>query len=143
MIFAYYLLGNNIAGASVYGSPYNAATAVNNSVFPDKALSVRFYVKFNALRSVRPKLSAQILPVCVNDKLIYPVGVVAETVVKVIVHYRGTRAKRYLPPEIGKKVKTVVMMVLGYGKLGMKHQPVNKICKLAHSAARARGNLAV
>lgn len=87
VIFAYNFLGNYIAGTSVNGGSYNAAAAVHDAVFPYKALPARFYVKFNSLRSVRPKLSAEILPHGMHNKLIYPVGIVTKTVIKVVVHY--------------------------------------------------------
>ena len=70
------------------------------------------YVECVGLLVRGPQFATKIFVICPKAELICISGVVAETVVDVVVRDAGASAERNLAAEVGKEVEAVVVMVL-------------------------------
>ena len=61
------------------------------------------------------QFAAQVFIVCPKSELICISGVIAETVVDIVVRDAGTRAEGNLAAIVGEQVESIVVMVLGDG----------------------------
>lgn len=78
-----------------------------------------------------------------DEQLVGVVRIVAEAVIQIVIGNAGACAERHAALAVGKEVAPLVVVVLGDGEVGMQHQPVNEVGKLAHAAAYGLGGLAV
>ncbi len=134
---------NHLSRFFVNPFPYNLTAAVDGSFFTDETLVFGLYMIFKRLWFIRAEFSVQIFTVAFYQKLVCSVCIIAHPIIHIVIHYGGTGTEWYLPPEIWEKIESVVMMVLRYGKLGMQHQPVYQIGKLAHPPSDSGRNLSV
>ena len=66
--------------------------------------------------AIGTELAPEVFPVYPHEKLIKGLGVVAETVVQIIIVDGSPCAERDLPVEVGKKIHLVVMVMLHNGQ---------------------------
>ena len=100
------------------------------AVFADKMLVFRRYVIFHVERLFRSQLTAEVRIRDIRYELIGVVRIVFEAVVKVVVHDGCSRSERHLSVKVGEKVKSVVVVMLGYMKRGVHYHPVNEVGEL-------------
>ncbi len=122
---------------TVYLIAVDFAVAVNYAVFTGKEYVFSGYMVFIALTAVGSQLAAEVFIRSVDKKLVGPVSVISEAVVKVVIQNGSACAEGNLSLKIGEKVNAVVVMMLDYFHIGVQYHPVDKICHLAHSAADA------
>ena len=90
-------------------------------------------------RMFRAKLAAQINLICMNQDLERLFRRVIKTVIEIVVQDRGPRSEWDRPPEIRKKIISVMMVVFRDDERRMQHHPMKQIRKLTHPAAHAAG----
>ena len=127
-----------ISRTTVYLVAVNIAVAVNYAVFAGEVYVLSLNMELVGLPFFSPQFAAEVLIGGVNYQLVSIVSVVAETVVKVIIHYRCTCTKGDSSVEIGEKVDLIVVVMFGYGEFGVEYHPVDKVSHLAHTAAKTR-----
>ena len=84
-----------------------------------------------------PQFATKVFVICPKAELICISGVVAETVVDVVVRDAGASAERNLAAEVGKEVEAVVVMVFRDGQITVQYEPMDEVRQLAHAAANA------
>lgn len=118
-----------------YPAANHLSAAVYTVALTDETVLLRLYIVLVLLRSVRTKLSHKALAVGMYKQLIGQIGVIAHTIVEIVVHNGRTCSERHLSAEIGEQIVSVVMVMLRYSQLGMQHHPVYEVGKLAQTAA--------
>ena len=137
----YFYAGALLANARFHvdaGAAYSVV-AVNAFSFTGKIFILRMHMVFVRERMFRAKLAAQINLICMNQDLERLFRRVIKTVIEIVVQDRGPRSEWDRPPEIRKKIISVMMVVFRDDERRMQHHPMKQIRKLAHPAAHAAG----
>lgn len=92
---------------------------------------------------LRTKLTTQIFVIGIYKKLIGVPGIVAKTIIEIIIYDAGACAERYLTLKVGKEVETVMVVMLHYGERSVENHPVYEICKLTQTSPKTMGGSAV
>lgn len=137
----YFYAGALLANARFHvdaGAAYSVV-AVNAFSFTGKIFILRMHMVFVRERMFRAKLAAQINLICMNQDLERLFRRVIKTVIEIVVQDRGPRSEWDRPPEIRKKIISVMMVVFRDDERRMQHHPMKQIRKLTHPAAHAAG----
>lgn len=135
MVGADELAVETAACGGVDNVPIDLAVAIDDPVFTGEAFILDMDMEGVGLGFCRAEFAAQIFVIHPKPELIGVVRIIPHPIIKVVVRDASARAERNLPTEVGKKVQTVVMMVLRDGQLAVQHHPVDQVRQLAHSAA--------
>ena len=132
-----------LSGYAVDDVAIDLAVAIDHTILTREELILGMDMEGMGLLLRGPQFAAQVLFVRPESELIGVSGIIAETVVDIVVRDAGAGAERNLAAEVGKEIESVVVMVLRDGQLAMQHEPVYQVRQLAHAAADALRGLAL
>ena len=112
MVGADELAVKTLAGCAVDDVAIDLAVAIDHTVLSREKFVLCIDVEGMGLLLSGPQFAAQVFVIRPKSELIGVMGVVAETIVDVVVRDAGTGAERNLATEVRKQVESVVVMVL-------------------------------
>ncbi len=83
------------------------------------------------------KITTQVFIINVEAELIRVGSLILHPIVNIIVRDAGTSSKWYLATEVGKEIKSIMMVMLSDGQFTMQHHPVNEVRQLAEPTSDA------
>ena len=137
MVGADEIAGDDATRGAVDGIAEHLTIAIDNTILAREKLVLSMDMEGVGLRSGGTKLAIEVLAIDTKTELIRHVGIVAHTIVDIVVGNTGARTEGDLTTEVGKEIEPVVVVMLNDGEIAMEHHPVDEVGELAQSAPNA------
>ena len=116
-----------LSGYAVDDVAIDLAVAIDHTILTREELILGMDMEGMGLLLRGPQFAAQVLFVRPESELIGVSGIIAETVVDIVVRDAGASAEGNLTTEVGEEVESVVVMVLRDGQFAVQHKPMDEV----------------
>lgn len=135
--------GDDAARGAVDGIAEHLTVAIDDALLAREELVLGMDMIGVRQRRSGTKFAIEVLALNTKAQLVSPVGIVAHTIVDIVVRDAGACTEGYLTTEIGEEVEPVVVVMFNDGEIAMEHHPVDEVRELAQAAPNALRGLSL
>ena len=135
--------GDDAARGAVDGIAEHLTVAIDDALLAREELVLGMDMIGVRQRRSGTKFAIEVLALNTKAQLVSPVGIVAHTIVDIVVRDAGACTEGYLTTEIGEEIEPVVVVMFNDGEIAMEHHPVDEVRELAQAAPNALRGLSL